>query len=164
MRSETDRIEKQILLKAPFERVWRAVSDAGEFGAWFGMEFDGAFVVGARLIGRIRPTKVDPEVARLQEPYTGTAGTFVIDRVEPMRRFSFQWHPYAIEPGVDYSKEPMTLVVFELKEAPGGTLLTITESGFDRIPLARRAQAFRANQGGWEHQTRLIEKYLARAA
>lgn len=164
MRGETDRIEKQILLKAPLERVWRAVSDAGEFGAWFGMEFDGAFAAGARLIGRIRPTKVDPEVARLQEPYTGTAGTFVIDRVEPMRRFSFQWHPHAIEPGVDYSKEPMTLVVFELKEAPGGTLLTITESGFDRIPLARRAQAFRANQGGWEHQTRLIEKYLARAA
>ncbi len=164
MSSETDRIEKQILLKAPLERVWRAISDAGEFGAWFGMEFDGAFVAGARLTGKIRPTKVDPEVAKLQQPHTGKAGTFVIDRVEPMRRFSFRWHPYAIEPGVDYSAEPMTLVAFELKEVPGGTLLTITESGFDRIPLARRVQAFRANEGGWEHQTRLIEKYLASPA
>ncbi len=164
MTGETDRIEKRILLKAPLDRVWRAVTDAKEFGSWFGIEFDGAFAPGARLTGRIKPTTVDPDVAKLQEPHTGKAGTFVIDRVEPMRRFSFRWHPYAVEPGVDYSKEPMTLVVFELKEAPGGTLLTITESGFDRIPLARRAQAFRANEGGWEHQTRLIEKYLARAA
>lgn len=162
MSSDTDRIEKRILLRAPLDRVWRAVSDAGEFGAWFGIEFDGAFAAGARLIGKIRPTSVDAEVAKLQEPHTGKAGAFVIDTVDPMRRFSFRWHPYAIEPGVDYSAEPMTLVVFDLQEAPGGTLLTITESGFDRIPLARRAQAFRANEGGWEHQTRLIAKYLAR--
>jgi uncharacterized protein YndB with AHSA1/START domain len=164
MASDPDRIEKQVLLKAPLERVWRAVSDAKEFGTWFGIEFDGPFAAGARLTGKIQPTKVDPEVAKLQEPHTGKAGTFVVDRIEPMRRFSFRWHPYAIEPGVDYSKEPMTLVAFELKEAPGGTLLTVTESGFDRIPLARRAQAFQANEGGWEHQTRLIEKYLTRAA
>jgi len=164
MHSDTDRIEKQILLKAPLDRVWRAISDAGEFGTWFGIEFDGAFAAGARLTGKIRPTKVDPEVAKLQEPHVGKAGAFVIDTVEPMRRFSFRWHPYAVEPGVDYSSEPMTLVVFELKEAPGGTLLTITESGFDRIALARRAEALRANEGGWAHQTRLIEKYLARAA
>ncbi|MGB6449368.1 MAG: SRPBCC family protein [Steroidobacteraceae bacterium] len=164
MATETDRIEKQVLLKAPLERVWRAVSDAKEFGTWFGIEFDGPFAAGARLTGKIQPTKVDRDVAKLQEPHRGKAGTFVVDRIEPMRRFSFQWHPYAIEPGVDYSGEPMTLVVFELKEAPEGTLLTITESGFDRIPLARRAQAFRANDGGWEHQTRLIEKYLAQAA
>jgi uncharacterized protein YndB with AHSA1/START domain len=164
MANETDRIEKQIHLQAPLERVWRAVSDAQEFGTWFGIEFDGAFAAGARLTGRIRPTRVDLEVARLQEPHTGKAGTFVVDTIEPMRRFSFRWHPYAIEPNVDYSAEPMTLIVFELKEAPEGTLLTITESGFDRIPLARRAQAFRANEGGWEHQMRLIEKYLARAA
>ncbi len=164
MARDTDRIEKQVLLKAPLDRVWRAISDAGEFGAWFGMEFDGDFVAGARLTGKIRPTKVDPDVAKLQEPHTGKSGVFVIDRVEPMRCFAFRWHPYAIEPGVDYSAEPMTLVLFELKEAPGGTLLTITESGFDRIPLARRAAAHRANEGGWEHQSRLIAKYLARAA
>jgi uncharacterized protein YndB with AHSA1/START domain len=164
MANETDRIEKQIHLQAPLERVWRAVSDAQEFGTWFGIEFDGPFSAGARLTGKIQPTKVDPQVAKLQEPHRGKAGTFVIDAIEPLRRFSFRWHPYAIEPNVDYSAEPMTLVVFELKEAPEGTLLTITESGFDRIPLARRAQAFRANEGGWEHQMRLIEKYLARAA
>ncbi len=164
MGSDTDRIEKRILLKAPLERVWRAISDAGQFGSWFGMEFDGAFVAGARLTGKIRPTKVDPNVAKLQEPHSGKAGAFVVDGIEPMRRFSFRWHPYAIEPGVDYSAEPMTRVVFELQVAPGGTLLTITESGFDRIPLARRAMALRANEGGWEHQTRLIEKYLALGA
>ena len=78
-----------------------------------------------------------------------------------MRVFSFRWHPFAIDPGVDYSKEPMTLVVFELKQVPGGTMLTITESGFDRIPLERRAKAFAANEQGWEHQTKLIEKYLS---
>lgn len=164
MASETDRIEKKVLLKAPLDRVWRAVSDAKEFGTWFGIEFDGPFAAGARLTGKIQPTKVDPQVANLQEPHTGKAGTFVIDRIEPMRRFSFRWHPYAIEPNVDYSAEAMTLVVFELKQEPGGTLLTITESGFDQIPLARRAQAFRANEGGWEHQSRLIEKYLSRPA
>ena len=109
------------------------------------MEFDGPFVEGARLTGKISPTKVDAEVAKLQEPHVGKAGAFVIDTVEPMRRFSFRWRPYAIDRDVDYSSEPMTLVVFELQEAPGGTLLTIIESGFDRIALARRAQALRAN-------------------
>ncbi len=164
MSSETDRIERQVLLSAPLARAWRAVSDAREFGTWFGMEFDGPFLAGARLTGRITPTTIDPEVAKLQQPHAGKTGAFLVESVEPMRRFSFRWHPYAIEPGVDYSSEPMTLVVFELQEAPGGTLLRITESGFDRIPLARRAAARRANEGGWAHQSRLIEQYLARAA
>ena len=159
--SDTDRIRKSILLRAPRERVWRAISNSKEFGSWFGVEFDAAFAPGARITGRIVPTKVDPEVARTQEPYTGMAFDFTVERIEPMRLFSFRWHPFAVEPGVDYSKEPTTLVVFELEDAQGGTMLTITESGFDRIPIARRAKAFAANEQGWEAQTKLIEKYLA---
>ncbi|PTL82008.1 SRPBCC family protein [Vitiosangium sp. GDMCC 1.1324] len=164
MSTVTDRIEKKITLRAPVSRVWRAVSDAREFGAWFGVKFDGPFVAGARVTGRITPTTVDPEVAKLQEPHTGKAFDFTVDRIEPERLFSFRWHPFAVEPGVDYSKEPATLVVFELTEVEGGTLLTISESGFDRIPLERRAKAFAANEGGWEHQTKLIAKYVLRQA
>lgn len=156
-----DRIEKKVLLRAPRERVWQAISDSKRFGSWFGMAFDGPFVAGERLTGRIVPTSVDAEIGKLQKPYEGFPVELFIDRIEPMRRFSFRWHPYAIEPGVDYSKEPMTLVLFELEEVSGGTLLTITESGFDNIPLARRAKAFAANDGGWTKQMQLIEKYLA---
>jgi uncharacterized protein YndB with AHSA1/START domain len=163
MSGPTDRIEKKVVLQAPRERVWRAISDAREFGAWFGVAFDGAFAAGARLTGRVTPTRVDAEVARSQEPYAGKTFEIVVDRIEPMRLLSFRWHPFAVEAGVDYTNEPATLVVFELQEAAGGTLLTITESGFDRIPLQRRAQAFTANDQGWAAQTRLIEKYLARA-
>jgi uncharacterized protein YndB with AHSA1/START domain len=155
-----DRIEKKITLRAPVSRVWRAISDAREFGAWFGVAFDAPFVAGGRVTGKIRPTEVDPEVAELQAPYEGQAFDFTIDRIEAPRLFSFRWHPFAVEPGVDYSKEPATLVVFELAEVEGGTLLKITESGFDRIPLERRAKAFAANEGGWEHQTRLVQKYV----
>jgi uncharacterized protein YndB with AHSA1/START domain len=163
MAHSTDRIEKKILLRAPCDRVWRAISDAKQFGHWFGVDFDGAFVAGARLTGRVTPTKVDADVARSQEPYKGARFEIVIDRIEPMRLFSFRWHPFAVEPGVDYSKEPATSVVFELQEAADGTMLTITESGFDRIPLERRAKAFAANDQGWQAQTQLIEKYLAQA-
>lgn len=158
----TDRIEKRIVLKASRERVWRAISDSARFGAWFGVDFDGPFVAGAEMIGRIMPTQVDPDVARLQEPARGMKFVIVVERIEPMTRFSFCWRPFAIDPGHDYSQEPMTLVEFVLAETEGGVLLTITESGFDGIPLARRAQAFEANESGWEHQTRLIAKYLAR--
>ena len=156
-----DRIEKKILLRAPLERVWHAIADADQFGTWFGVAFDGPFVAGARLTGRITPTRVDPEVAELQRPHEGKAFEFTVDRIEPMRRLAFRWHPSAVEPGVDYSKEPTTLVVFELEKVPGGTLLTISESGFDQIPLERWAKAFAANEGGWAKQTTLIEKYLA---
>ena len=157
----TDRIEKKILLQAPRERVWNAISDSRQFGSWFGVEFDGPFVAGASLTGKIVPTSVDAEIAKLQQPHAGLAFEFFVDRIEPMRRCSFRWHPYAVEPGVDYAKEPTTLIVFELEEVSGGTLLTISESGFDKIPLARRAKAFAANDGGWTMQTKLIEKYLA---
>jgi uncharacterized protein YndB with AHSA1/START domain len=164
MATNTDRIEKKVLLRAPIERVWRAISEAKQFGSWFGVEFDGPFAAGKSIIGKIVPTTVDPEVAKMQEPHAGTPFEFSIDCIEPMRLFSFRWHPYAVERGVDYSKEPTTLVAFELEEAAGGTILTISESGFDRIPLERRAKAFAANEQGWAAQATLIEKYLARAA
>lgn len=164
MTTSTDRIEKQVVLRAPRERVWRAISDAKQFGTWFGVEFDGPFVAGARMTGRITPTQVDPEVAKMQEPHAGKTFDCTIDRIEPMRLFSFRWHPFAIDPTVDYSGEPTTLVVFELEEVAGGTRLTITESGFDRIPLERRAKAFGANSEGWAKQAELIAKYLADAA
>jgi uncharacterized protein YndB with AHSA1/START domain len=163
MGADTDRIEKKILLRAPIERVWLAVSDAREFGNWFGVAFDGPFVAGGRITGKIVPTKADPEIAKTQKPYEGAAFDFTVERLDPPRLFSFRWHPFAVDPGVDYSSEPTTLVVFTLEKDPHGTLLTITESGFDGIPLARRARAFTANEGGWTAQTRLIEKYLAHA-
>ena len=164
MSSNTDRIEKKVLLHAPRERVWHAISDSKQFGNWFGVAFDGPFAPDKRMIGKIVPTTVDPEVAKLQEPHRGTAFEFAVERIEPQRIFSFRWHPYAVEKGVDYSKEPSTLVMFELQEVAEGTMLTVTESGFDRIPIERRAKAFAANDGGWSHQMKLIEKYLALAA
>ena len=155
-----DRIEKQIILRAPLDKVWRAISEAKHFGNWFGVEFDGEFAAGTRLTGRIAPTKADPEVAKLQQPYIGLPFEFHIERMEPMRLFSFRWHPNAVDRSVDYSAEPMTLVEFRLQDAEQGTLLTITESGFSRIPLERRAKAFTSNEGGWTHQLDLIAKYL----
>ena len=156
-----DRIEKHILLHAPLGRVWAAVSDATAFGTWFGVAFDEPFAQGKRLTGKIVPTKMDEKIAKMQEPYAGKAFEWTVERIEPMKRILFRWHPYAIEEGVDYSKEPTTLIEFVLEEVPGGILLKITESGFDQIPLHRRAKAFKANEGGWEMQTRLVEKYLA---
>jgi uncharacterized protein YndB with AHSA1/START domain len=149
------------MLNATRERVWQAISDATQFGTWFGVEFDGPFVAGDWLDGRIVPTKVDPDVAKLQEPHRGTAFRILVEKIRPMRRFAFRWHPYAIDAGHDYAAEPTTLVVFELADTSNGVRLTITESGFDGIPLARRAQAFEANDGGWSHQVKLIERYLA---
>lgn len=159
----TDRIERQVLLRAPQEKVWRAISDAKRFGSWFGMDLDGPFVAGKAMTGRIRPTTVDPETAKMQERYAGTPVAFEIDRIEPMTTFSFRWHPYSVDTTADYAAEPTTLVTFTLAPAEGGTLLTIVESGFDHIPIARRAQAYEANAGGWAKQAELIEKYLTQA-
>ena len=157
---DTDRIEKRVLLRAPLARIWEAISDSRRFGSWFGVAFDGPFVEGSRIVGRIVPTTVDPEVAKLQQPHSGKRFEFWVERIEPMRSISFRWHPYAIDPSFDYSAEPTTLIAFELQEQPDGTQLTITESGFDGIPLARRAAAFTANDSGWQHQTKLLQKYL----
>jgi uncharacterized protein YndB with AHSA1/START domain len=157
----SNRIEKKIVLKAPLEQVWRAISDSARFGAWFGVEINGPFVAGKEAVGRMAPTKFDAEVARLQEPYRGLRWQVMVERIEPMTLFSFRWHPGAIDPEHDYSSEPMTLVTFELAQVEGGTSLTITESGFDQIPLDRRIAAMQGNDAGWAHQARLIEKYLA---
>lgn len=161
MATETDRIEKKILLRAPRNRVWRALADSKEFGAWFGMRFDGPFTVGATMRGAIVPTTVDAEVAKHQKEFEGLPFEITVDRIEPERVFSFRWHPNAVERGVDYSAEPTTLIVFELEEVANGVMLTVTESGFDRIPLARRAKAFAANAQGWGMVVTLVEKYLA---
>lgn len=160
----TDCIVKKVLLGAPRARVWKALTDSHEFGQWFGVRFDGPFKPATSQRGVITPTSVDAETARAQEPYAGKSFEITVERIEPERLFSFRWHPYAIEPGVDYSKEPTTLIVFTLEDAAEGIMLTVTESGFDQIPLARRAKAFAANEGGWTKQMTLIEKYLAQNA
>jgi uncharacterized protein YndB with AHSA1/START domain len=145
-----DRIEKNIVLRAPRARVWRAIASAPEFGAWFGVQLAGAFAPGARLTGRITTPG-----------YEHLTMEIVVEQVNPERLLSYRWHPYAIETGVDYSDEPSTLVEFHLAEVPGGTQLTVVESGFDRIPLARRAEAFRMNDQGWAEQITNIERYVA---
>jgi len=160
----TDRIEKKILLRAPLKRVWRALCDSKEFGTWFGVQFDAPFTPGAHMRGKVVGTAVDAEVAKAQTQYWHVPFEITIDRIEPERLFSFRWHPYAIEPGVDYSQEPTTLIEFILKEVPNGIMLTVTESGFDQIPLERRAKAFTANERGWGIVISLVEKYLAQAS
>ena len=160
----SDRIEKEVLLRAPLSRVWEALTDAGQFGQWFGVRLDGQFKAGAQISGTITPTTVDPEVARMQQPYEGMKFDIVIDRVEPKKLFSFRWHPFGVDPKVDYSVEPMTLVEFTLQELPGGVRLRVTESGFDRIPIARRAAAFTANEGGWAKQMELVQKYVEKTS
>jgi uncharacterized protein YndB with AHSA1/START domain len=159
----TDRIEKKILLRAPRRRVWRALSDSTEFGSWFGVKFDGPFAPGASMHGVIVPTTVNAEVAKAQKEYEGMPFEITIEQMEPERLFSFRWHPFAVERGVDYSAEPTTLILFALEDVANGVMLTVTESGFDRIPLARRAKAFTANEQGWSMVVKLIEEYLVRA-
>ncbi len=159
----TDRIEKKILLRARLSRIWRALSDSKEFGTWFGVKFDAPFAPGASMHGVIVGTAVNAEIAAAQKKYEGVAFEITIEDMEPERLFSFRWRPNAVDPSVDYSGEPTTLVAFTLEEAPGGIMLTVTESGFDRIPLARRAQAFTANEGGWGIMVNIIAEYVADA-
>jgi uncharacterized protein YndB with AHSA1/START domain len=160
----TDRIQKEILLRAPAPRVWKALSDSAQFGAWFGMKMNGVFVPGATLRGTITGTEVDDEVAAMQKPYEGTPIAIIVERMEPERLFSFRWHPYSVEPGVDYDAEPTTLVEFEMTATAEGVRLVVTESGFDALPEERRAKAFAANDGGWTLVIQLVAKYLAREA
>src|SRR5258706_10823145 len=158
-----DRIEKKILLHAPLQRVWRALSDSAEFGRWFGVKFDGQFEPGASIRGVITPTTVNTEVAKAQKEYEGMPFEITIEQMQPERLFSFRWHPFAVEQGVDYSAEPTTLVVFALEEVADGVMLTVTESGFDRIPLARRAKAFTANEQGWGIMVKIVEEDLGQS-
>src|ERR1700720_4100626 len=152
-----DRIEKKVLLHAPLKRVWTALADSTEFGTWFGMKFDGPFVPGALMRGVIVLTKVNSEVAKAQQKYEGMPVEITIEKMEPERLFSFRWHPYAVEKGVDYSEEPTTLIEFVIEQQKDGVLLTVTESGFDQIPLTRRVTAFTANEAGWGMVVKLIE-------
>jgi uncharacterized protein YndB with AHSA1/START domain len=155
-----DRIEKKVLLHASRKRVWIAISDSTEFGIWFGMKFLGPFTPGAAVGGKIVPSGPNADLATKQKKYQGLKFEILIEKMEPERLFSFRWHPYAIGPAVDYSAEPTTLVVFTLEDAEGGVLLTVTESGFDQIPLERRAKAFTANTEGWDMVTKALGEHL----
>jgi uncharacterized protein YndB with AHSA1/START domain len=150
LRMSTDRIEKTIVLRAPRSRVWRALAQADEFGAWFGLALEGAFAPGARLTARL--TTPGHEHLTLE---------ITVERVESEQLLSYRWHPYAMEPGVDYASEPTTLVEFRLAEVADGTQLTVVESGFDRIPPERRAIAFSMNEQGWAEQLTHIARYVA---
>jgi uncharacterized protein YndB with AHSA1/START domain len=148
-----DRIEKRIELKAPVSRVWRALTDYRQFGEWFQAKLDGPFVQG--------------QIARGQITYPGyehVTWEMTVQKIQPERLFSFTWHPYAIDPKVDYSQEPTTLVEFRLEATPSGTLLHLTESGFSGIPSNRRLEAFRMNEGGWTEQMKNIERYVEKTS
>lgn len=147
--SSTDRIEKQIDLRAPVARVWRALTDHREFGEWFRVELEAPFAVGQVTKGRI--TYPGYEHLKME---------VVVERMEKERLFSYRWHPFAVEPNTDYSNEPMTLVEFVLETIPGGTRLRVSESGFDALPPGRREEAFRSNEGGWEEQMQNISRYV----
>ena len=148
-----DRIEKRIELKAPVSRVWRALTDHREFGAWFRVALEGPFVAGQQVRGRITWPGAEHLIM-----------TVTVQRMEPERLFSFTWHPYAIDPAVDYSSEPVTLVEFTLEAIPGGTLLTVVESGFAALPAHRRDVAFRMNDSGWSIQVQNISQHVGDAA
>jgi len=154
-----DRIEKEVVLRATLDRVWQAISNADEFGQWFGVRFDGPFVEGASVVGVITPTTVDEDVARRQEAHAGKTDTWQIVAIEPRRRLAFRWHPYPAEAGGE--ETPTTLVEFTLTETDGGVLLRIVESGFEKIPAEHRASVFEGNSEGWAKQTELVGKYLA---
>ena len=149
--TSTDRIEKEVTLDAPRSRVWRALTEVKQFNSWFGVNLATPFAPGAEVSGQISI-----------RGYEHVKMTIWIEKMEPEHFFSFRWHPYAVEPGVDYSAEPTTLVSFTLEDAGGGTQLTIVESGFDAIPESRRAKAFSMNSSGWNGQAENIRKYLAR--
>jgi uncharacterized protein YndB with AHSA1/START domain len=147
-----DQIEKRIELKAPVSRVWRAITDYREFGQWFRVKLDGPFVVG--------------QVSRGQITYPGYEHVkwgAIVQKMEPERLFSFTWH-HSHDPNADISKEPTTLVEFRLEKIEAGTLLTVTESGFEDLPADRRLEAFRMNEAGWTEQLKNIESYVAAKA
>jgi uncharacterized protein YndB with AHSA1/START domain len=148
--NSTDRIEKQVFIKAPRKRVWRALTDSGEFGEWFRVKLTGQFAPGEPISGPV-----------LHPGYEHLTWNVTVEKMEPERLFSWRWRPHAIDPDKDYSQEPTTLVTFELQEVPGGTVLKVTESGFDRVPVERRERAFRGNSEGWAIQMGNIERYVS---
>lgn len=147
----TDRIERSILINAPRERVWRALADAETFGRWFGANLAGQrFVPGQRARGQITHCG-----------YEHVWFDVVVERMEPQQLFSYRWHPYPVDPAVDYTQETPTQVTFTLEDAPGGaTRLTVIESGFDQVPPHRRLEAFRMNTDGWAVQIDNIARHV----
>ncbi len=150
MSSSTDRIEKQVFIQAPRRRVWRALTDPTEFGQWFRVKLANGFSPGARTSGQV-----------LHEGYEHLKFNVTVEQLEPQSLFSWRWNPNAIEAARDYSREATTLVVFELHDAPGGTLLKVIESGFDKLPAERRDQAFRGNENGWSIQMQNIARHVS---
>ena len=150
--SDTDRIERSVVISAQREHVWRALSNAEEFGTWFGANLKGqTFAPGQRARGPIT-------IPGYEHVYFDV----VIERIEPQNLLSYRWHPYAVDPAVDYTKEQPTLVTFTLKDMPGKrTLLTVVESGFDNVPPHRRLEAFRMNSRGWEGQMDNIVRHVS---
>lgn len=148
--TKLDRIEKKTLLRAPRSRVWRALTDAAEFGTWFRAKLDGGFAVGKRIKGKVT-----------YPGYEHVKFDMIVERMDAEELFSLRWHPYAVDPKTDYSAEPMTLVEFRLEEVADGTLLTVVESGFDRIPADRRDEAFRMNAQGWAIQMENVQRHVA---
>jgi len=146
-------IEKHIELKAPLSRVWRAITDHREFGEWFRVDLEGPFVPGKVVRGRIT-----------HPGYEHLTWEATVKEMQPEKLFSFTWHPYAVDPNVDYSSEPPTLVEFRLEPIATGILLVITESGFDNIPAHRRNEALRMNDEGWTQQLKNIESHVAKSA
>jgi len=144
-----DRIEKRIELRAPLSRVWRALTDYREFGEWFRVRIDGPFEPGKVSTGQVT-----------YPGYEHLKWEAVVQKMEPERLFSFTWHPAAIDPKTDYSKEPPTLVEFRLEKIPTGTKLVVIESGFEKLPSDRRLEAFRMNEDGWAEQIKNIESYV----
>lgn len=147
-----DRIEKSAELRAPVSRVWRALTDHNEFGAWFRVKLDEPFRVGEESRGQI-----------LYPGYEQLTWRAVIQQIDPEQFFAFTWHPYAVHPKVDYSEETPTLVEFHLEPAAAGTRLTLTESGFGDLPDERRSEAFARNNDGWTQQMKNLEEYLAQS-
>ncbi|MGE0788069.1 MAG: SRPBCC family protein [Sandaracinaceae bacterium] len=168
--TSTDRIEKEVTLRAPRSRVWRAIADSTEFGKWFGFTIERPFAEGEIIRGRFRGTLDEAALmehqrslgitpSKIRDP--GSIEVFgTVERIEPERYFAFRWIPYGIDAEADLDEEPTTLVEFRLEEVEQGTRLTIVESGFDAVPAHRRERAFRMNQGGWEAQAQNLRKYV----
>ncbi len=166
----TDRIQKQVTLNAPVSRVWRAIADAQEFGRWFGITLAGRFEAGKTITGTFDPRMTEASIMAYQQKLglspsgvrlPGPNAVFcTVERIEPERYFSFRWVPYGLDAEADLAHEPTTLVEFRLEQAGAGTLLTIVESGFDRVPAHRRERAFRMNDGGWAAQAESIKRHV----
>lgn len=167
---ESDKITKQVVLHAPLSRVWQAITNAAEFGQWFGVKLDGNFAVGEKVTA-MYPDQLTEELVLAQQKKLGlepsavkiprTPWTFcTVEQIKPEEYFSFRWIPYGVDAEIDPENEPTTLVEFRLAENVDGTQLTITESGFDRVPAHRRNRAFIINVAGWAQQAERLKTYV----